>query len=213
MTNQGVVNGRSGPNGRAGVVLPEAVRATPGPQVTLGELVHALHERAFGFLLALVGLLSCVPLPPGISSLAGVPILVLGAQLLLGRDEPRLPRRLLALRLPRDRLVAGLERLAPHLAWIERLTRPRRPLLFRALVPRPVGAVLLVLGAYITFPMMFTNIPPAMATVVIAVALIEDDDLLLALGFVGALLALTISTVLAAGLLTALGWGLRAAIL
>lgn len=204
--------GAAAASGRASAVLVAALRAGSDAQVTLGELVHALHERAFGFLLALVGLVSCMPLPPGLSSLAGVPVLVLGAQLLRGREEPRLPRWLLARALPRARLIHGLERLAPRLAWIERWTRPRRPELTRALAPRPVGAVVLVLGAYITLPMMFTNVPPAMATVLLAVALIEEDGLLLAIGFLAAALALALSTVLAAGLVLAVGVGVRAAV-
>ncbi|MDT8266424.1 exopolysaccharide biosynthesis protein, partial [Roseomonas sp. DSM 102946] len=69
-------------------IIAEVAAACPGERITLGEMAEAFGDRAFGLLI----LLLCLPaLLPGMASVFGLPMLLLGAQMGLGRQMPALP--------------------------------------------------------------------------------------------------------------------------
>lgn len=184
---------------KASQALAAALTATTGERVSIGDLVAALHERAFGFMLLLVALLNCIPLPPGGSTIAGIPVVILGVQMLFGRHEPWLPAFIARRTFRRLDLLAAVGRIAPYLGRLEKVARPRSPKLVQFLQPVIVGLFVTVLGLFIVTPMVFTNIPPAIAAVVLAIALIEEDGLMLLAGIGGAMAAMAISATLAVG--------------
>lgn len=185
-------------------VLVEVVGAPGSDSITVGEIVDGIRGRAFGLLLLLFGAVDVVPLPPGASSLAGVPVLIIGVQMALGRPRPWLPQVLRRRSFEREKLVNGLRRIEPYVRALARVSRPRWPRVVRALFPRFVGTVVIVLALVIMLPAFFTNTPPALATVLLAIALIEEDGLLLIVGLAAAVLAVAISAVLAGGLIAVL---------
>jgi hypothetical protein len=70
-------------------IVSEVAAAFPGERITLGEMAEAFGDRAFGLLtllLLLPGLL------PGMASVFGAPLLILGVQMGLGLRVPKLPR-------------------------------------------------------------------------------------------------------------------------
>jgi hypothetical protein len=188
---------------KASQALAAVLTATDAERVTLGELVAALHERAFGFILLIVALINCVPLPPGASTIAGIPVLLVGVQMLFGRHQPWLPAFIARRSFRRLDLLAAVQRISPYLARLEKVARPRYPRLLHALQPNVVGLTVVALGLFIVTPMVFTNIPPAIASVFLAVALIEEDGLVLAVGLVLAIAAMMLSATLAASAVAA----------
>ena len=69
-------------------LVAEVATQCPGERVTLGEMTEAFGDRAFGLLI----LLLCLPgLLPGMASVFGTPMLILGVQMGLGFRQPRLP--------------------------------------------------------------------------------------------------------------------------
>ena len=63
---------------RTSDLLANYARHLNGERVTLGELVALLGNRSFGLLLLLFALPNLVPLPPGSSTVFGLPLLLLG---------------------------------------------------------------------------------------------------------------------------------------
>jgi hypothetical protein len=189
---------------RTSQLLRTAIAASDTERVTVGEIVAALRRRAFGLVLFVVALVNCVPLPPGVSSLAGIPVFLVGLQMLLGRPRPWLPRSIRRRSYRRSALLEQLTSITPYLQVFERIARPRLPRLTFFLVPRVVGFVVVLLSLYIMVPAVFTNIPPALAAVFIAFAMIEEDGLLIATGLAVGFVAMAISTVLAGGALLVL---------
>ena len=169
--------------------------------ITVGEFVAVLDRRAFGVVLLLLGMISVIPLPPGVSSLVGVPILFFGFQLLLGWHRPWLPaflRRRTFTRAHFGHLLYVSER---YLKYVESFCWPRLPLVAWFVSPYLVGAVVVVLSLYIMAPIPFVGVLPSIVVVVLALALIEGDGLILLVGLFGAAFALFISTTLATGAL------------
>jgi hypothetical protein len=204
MEMDAAVTAAATPNGSlvrqpASRMLVAALTASSAETVTIDEIVKALRRRAFGLVLMLVALINCVPLPPGISSLAGVPVFLIGIQMLIGRRIPWLPLWLRRRSFNRAALLQALHRIEPYLARVERVSRPRLPRVVGIVNPHLVGAMVVLLSLFIMTPLVFTNIPPAMASVFLAVALTEEDGLLLLIGLVLAIAAMALSATLAAG--------------
>jgi len=98
----------------------------------------------------------------------------------------------------------------PVLLRIEKLCRPRHVQLFRFVPTRLLGGFIALLAVCVMIPLPFTNFFPSLATVVIAVAVIERDGLLLGLGMVFGIGAAVLSTAITAGVAGMLLMGLKA---
>ena len=168
-------------------------------RITVGELVAALDRRACVVVILRCGLLSCMPLPPGIASLVGVPIFLLGGQLIRGKHKPWLPAIIRRRTFRRGDLAKYVLVRNDWIRYIESFFRPRLLTLTWLLSPYVVGAVVMLTALYIIVPVPFLGFLPAVALVLLAVALVENDGLLLVIGLAGAIAAMAVSTFFAAG--------------
>src|SRR5918993_1800459 len=64
----------------------------PAAAVSLGDVLDAFGDRAFGALMLLFAAPNMLPLPPGLSAVLGAPLLFVTAQLMLGRPTLWMPR-------------------------------------------------------------------------------------------------------------------------
>src|SRR5262245_29136652 len=91
-----------------GPLLPTLDRLFSGPResvLTLGEFVRGLEGRSYAFTIAALDLPNCIPTGiPFLSTLTGVPMLLLMAQGYLGRPTPQLPGFIARRGLPRGKL-------------------------------------------------------------------------------------------------------------
>ena len=171
------------------VILDKLARDAPPSEVTLGWILGNLRERSFGIVMLLVGL---VGLLPGVSTFAGMLLAVPAIQLMLGRDEPILPARVVNRRFSTQRLTRLIARVTPGLRLIERAVRPR----LRVPVgprKRVVGLLTLLLGGTLLIPVPFSHLLPIAAIVLLAFAFLEEDGLILTIAVAVALLSLAVS--------------------
>ena len=91
-------------------ILLWLIDAAPEPRIQLGEIVRGLGDRTFGFLIFIFAMPNGVPGPsiPGLSTITGVPLIVVALQMALGRPRPWLPGWLARCSLPRAGLRAVL---------------------------------------------------------------------------------------------------------
>lgn len=173
------------------VILNELLGEAPAEQVTVDWLLARLGDRSFGIVLLLLGSFGLLP---GSSAVAGVLLVILAFQMIKGRSGPSFPRRFSNRQFSTRRLAALVHRVVPVLHWLERLIRPRWVTPFLA-TRRVVGAVVLLLGLSLLVPVPLSNIPPALAIMLLAFAYLEEDGLLLCI-------ALAIAAGLLAGVAT-----------
>lgn len=159
-----------------------AERGSSG-RVTLGEMMEAFGERAFGLLMIVFSLPNLVPVP-GIGALFGIPLLLLALQLALGRPKPLLPRGIEAKSIDRASLRRMVDAVEPRLRRVESILRPRYTMLFSPVMDRVIGAFVALCSLSIIIPFPGTNFPPAVAVILISLAVAEEDGVYLALGFV-----------------------------
>ncbi len=161
--------------------------------VTVGDLMAALRNRAFGLSLILFGLPNLLPIP-GLPILTGIVLVVLALQIVVGRDVPWLPDRIARATLPRAKLTAVMDRTLPLLASIEKVTKPRFGLAAGPTARRAVGLAVLILAILlIVVPIPWIgSMPQGLALCVFGLGLTERDGVLVTAGFLLAAIATAI---------------------
>ncbi len=150
-----------------------------GETVLIGTLILKFRRRSFGGIFLI---LSALGLLPGISTVAGVAMLIPAVQLMLGFRAPLLPRFVRRRRI-RVELVRNLAaRAIPIVRRIEKLSKPRWPKAAGASVQVLVGALSIGLALLIMLPLPFTNFPPALAFLAISIGLMERDGVFICIG-------------------------------
>jgi len=172
------------------------------PVLTVGQMLEQFDSRAFGAMLLVFGLLNCLPLPPGSSTILSLPILLLAPQIAWGSDIPWLPRRLVEHPLKRDDLRGLFRRLTPIVRRMELVTRPRLKILFGPVGERLIGVVCTLLALVLVLPIPLGNLAPGATVAVLALALLQRDGLLALLGYLMAAVSVGL-LVLSAGVVAA----------
>ncbi|MDO1560215.1 exopolysaccharide biosynthesis protein [Brevundimonas sp. 2R-24] len=175
--------------------------------LTLAEIRDRLDERAYGLLILLLSIPCLVPGLYGVPQVVGLVIIVIAAQLLLGREEPWLPGWMLRLRARQSWLNAMADFSEQRLGWIDRLSRPRL-LMFSTGFGERLAAVFMIL-ATLTIVLPLTNTIPSVALALLAVGLIQRDGLFVLGGCAIATAWIGLLSAVGVGLLIGADWALR----
>jgi hypothetical protein len=171
-------------------ILIALAEATRGERISFGDMVDAFSARAYGPLIVLFAAPNVLPVAlPGISAVLGAPLILLTAQLMLGRRHPWLPGFLRRRSLARASFESLVARIVPRLRRLEAMIRPRLLLLTGVAGTRLIGATGLLLSTIIFLPIPFGNMLPGLALVLMAVGLLGRDGVAVlaggAIGIVG----------------------------
>lgn len=184
----------------ASAALARLAEEWPTERVSLGGLIDALEDRAYAILILVLAVPNIVPNPvPGLSGVMGVPLALICLQMALGRTQPWLPGFIARRSVSREGFRRVMARALPRVRWLERLLRPRLPVLSTWAAERVVGAVCILLAILLALPIPFGNTPTALALTVLALGLVERDGAFVA----GGLAAAAVAT----GIAVMLGWG------
>lgn len=170
------------------VLLFRLANDTSRERISVGDLLTMLGDRAIGALMFFFAAPNILPVPPGVSTLLGAPLLFLSAQLMLGM-RPWLPGIVTRRSISRDDLAALVRRIVPWLAKAEKLLRPRVPVLARPPVEYFVGLVCLVLAAILMLPIPLGNTLPALAISLLALGVLERDGAWITIGLFASVVA------------------------
>ena len=153
--------------------------------MTIGQLVDSLGERAFGALMFIFAVPNVIPTPPGTSAILGLPLVILTYQVMMGRQSLWLPQAVRKRQISRNMLQTFVSKVLPVMAKLERILRPRLGLVVASdLAERVIGLVAFPLALILFLPIPFGNIPPAAAIACLALGLAERDGLAVLLGYV-----------------------------
>lgn len=175
--------------------------------LTLHEIRDRLDERAYGLLILLLSIPCLVPGLYGVPQVVGLIVILLAGQMLVGREEPWLPRWFLNLRCKGSWLKAMADFAETKLGWIDRLSRPR----LRRFADGPgekLAAVFMIL-ATVTIVMPLTNTIPSIALALLSVGLIQRDGLFVLAGCAVTTVWLIVLGALGTGLLMGAEWATR----
>ncbi len=153
-----------------------------GDEITIGQLVDALEDRAFGIILLILALPCCIPFLYGVPQAVSIPLVFVAAQIVIGRHTPWLPDKLRARSFSRQAFEDMATKSAPYIRWFEVISKPRLTFLSRGVAERTLGVFLLIFSASIATPLPLTNTTPGVAVGVMAIGFIERDGILLIIG-------------------------------
>ena len=180
----------------------------PDDTLKLRDLLGGLGKRVFGMLLCVAALPAFIPIPGLAGAISGPLTMLVGVQMLIGLRRPWLPR-FIAERGPHRSSLAGFERrIAPWLARLEKVVRPR---LTTVLDSRPgtmfTGLLLVLLGLLLALPIPFTNYLFGVLLLAYALALIERDGAFMLVCWAAGIVAIAVFGILSGALAaTAAAW-------
>ena len=180
------------PRKKLAQILDELAADMSRTRVSIADLVAAMHGRAFGALLLIFAFPNAIPAIPGTSSILGLPLLFLSAQMMLGKPV-WLPKVVSLRSMSRDDFSNLVERVNPWLEWADRFTEPRLLSLSDPWALRALGAFCLVLSIVLVMPIPLGNMVPGIAICLIALGVLERDGLWIGGGVAVGLLALLVA--------------------
>ncbi len=176
--------------------LDRLVEEHPEPNLTVGQLLLSLEGRAIPLLILFLALPNIVGVGtiPGVSTLFGLPQMILAMQLVVGRRQPWLPKRALSVSLTKGELRRILDKARPWLSRVERRLRPRFTALTTPGAERALGVLLLILATVVALPIPGANNLPSVAMAVISLGLLAFDGIFVMGGVVIGLVSLVVAT-------------------
>jgi hypothetical protein len=169
-------------------VLAHVLSEMDGADSNLRDIVTSMGHRAFGPVMVLCGLFLCTPLGalPLVPAAFALINIVFALQLLARRPHPWVPDILAKAKVPYRRVAQVNAKVAPWLAKIDNVIRPRLAWVTEG--PMLVLAALVsVLLSATMFPLSvipFGVVPPAILLGLIGLSLIARDGLLLLIAMV-----------------------------
>lgn len=181
-------------------LLHDFATGNPDEVLRLGALLTGLGRRAFGMLLLIATLPAFIPIPIG-GAISGPLVVLIGAQLLIGRRRPWLPK-FLSSRGPHRHALSRFEhKVSPWLARLEKLVRPRlQQVLSHRLAAMFTGLLLLLLGLLLLLPIPLTNYLFGGLMLLFAFALLERDGALMLVAWGLGVVAIVVFGVLSGNL-------------
>ena len=161
---------------------------------SIGELMEAVGDKGFGLLLIILSLPSALPIPAlGYSTPFGICMIIIAAQIFIGRKQVQLPKRLKKIRIPL-KLVQSITSFALHfLKRTEKLIKPRQRWIHSRLGHSILSITIFAMAVFMVFPIPGTNTLPALAIFVIGISIAEEDGLIAIMAMALSILAAAFS--------------------
>lgn len=169
---------------------------TSGDRLAFSDLAAQLHYRAWGGLLLIFAAINVLPLPPGTSAFFAIPLLIVSAQMVIGRASPWFPARINRRGITKSELGRLIDKIAWLEARVERVFKPRLAQLTTPTAARAIGAVCFLLALVAAIPIPLFHIAPAAAIVLFGLALIYRDGALVIAAAVAGVLSLLLDALI-----------------
>ncbi len=187
-----------------GEKLKMVTEQLPPEGVTLVEILNLVGKDSLMLLTVFLSLVFLIPVSiPGVSTVFGAAILLIGITRLFGRSLwlPKSSRNRI---IPADKLRAALQR---ALVWFHRLEKMSRPHRLRSLTSgglmEKVNNCSLILGAILLMApfgfVPFSNTLPAIAIIFLAIGFMQRDGVCILLGYLANFVTIIYFAILIAG--------------
>lgn len=191
-------------DGSLGEQLTAIIGQLPEDRLSLGALLELFGDDGLLLLTMLLTLVFLIPVSiPGVSTVFGAAILLVGVSRVLGR-RPWVPRRLRERQLPAAKLRPGLMQGLKWVRRLEKISRPHRlPALADGRVAALTGNLAFILAALLLMApfgfVPFSNTLPALALLFYAVGFLQRDGVAILLGHLMNLLTIVYFGILLTG--------------
>lgn len=169
----------------------------PDEQLRMADVLDGLGDRSFGMLLFVSTIPAFIPIPGVGGAISGPLVILIGVQLLFGLRQPWLPKFLASRGPHRHAMARFRDLLAPWLTRLEKLVKPRAPMMLdHRAADFFTGLLLLLLGLLLSLPIPFTNYLFGALLLLFAFALLERDGWMLGAAWAAGVIAIAVFGVL-----------------
>jgi hypothetical protein len=186
--------------------LAQIIEDNQAERLSFTELAAQLHSRAWGGLLFIFAAINVLPLPPGTSVFFAIPLLIVSAQMVLGRASPWFPARIDRRGVRKTELERLIAKIQGFEMRIERVLKPRLASLTGPTATRLIGIVCFLLALLAAVPIPLFHIAPAAAILLFGLALIYRDGVLVIAAAVAAVLSIAVNVLLVGSGVVALSY-------
>ena len=168
-------------------IVDDLRQANGGDTVSIGEIVDAFGHRGFGALLGVPALISISPLGavPGASFVIAIILILVGAQLALGRQYPWLPDMIRNRTVSADKVDRGTAVMRRWSQRIDRWLHERLQLLVAGPANRlmALASVVLAISFFPVILIPWGVVLPSLIILLFAVAIIARDGVSALIGW------------------------------
>lgn len=162
-------------------------RTGDSDRISIGMIVDAVGEGAFGPMLVVVGLILVSPLSgvPGAPTTMGAVVMLIAIQLLLRRKRLWLPQSLLRRTLSQKKLSKSIGWIRRPASFIDNRLQPRMTVLTRGfgLFPIPIFCILIALSLPVMEFVPFSATSAGLVLTAFGLSLVAQDGLLALMAF------------------------------
>lgn len=184
-------------------LLHNTLASHSGEFISFGELIDGLKDKGLALLIAIVALPISIPVPtpPGFTTLFGVPLCILTAQLFYRLEHPWLPQWLRNKTMKVSTFKNMLAKAEPLFMKLAVFFKPRHQRFLTPHSERVIGVLAFICAVCISLPILFANAIPSAAILIMSLAILYRDGLAAVIGMViatiGILIAIVVVTVTA----------------
>jgi hypothetical protein len=175
-------------------------RLFAGPReslLTVAAFLEGLDTRSYPFIVAALVVPNCIPTGiPLLSTITGIPMVLVVAQAFMGRQSPWLPDTIGRRALSRGKLQDFLKRMRPQLERIEAKIHSRRSWWVSGVMRRALHVACSINIVILALPIPLDNLFAAWAILFFCLALLENDGVMAMLGWLLTALTLVWTTFL-----------------
>ena len=177
-------------------LLHDTLNQHVGEKISFGEIVDHLKDKGLALLIAVLAFPVALPIPtpPGFSTLFGVPLCILTAQLIYRSEHPWLPMWLRNRKIKIEIFRGFVNKAEPFLIKVAKFLKPRNPSMLTESSERIVGVLAFLCSVSIALPILFGNAVPSAAIFIMALGIMYRDGLSVIVGMITAVIGLIIST-------------------
>lgn len=152
--------------------------------IKIGTLLKSIDSGGFALLNLIFSIILMIPLPPPIAIIAGLIVMFLSFQMIIGMKEVWLPKFITEKSIKRSTLTIIVEKSTVYLYKLERFTRRRFTFISNPITERIIGAFIFFLAGITLTPIVFANTIPGLAIILISFGMINKDGLMVIIGFI-----------------------------
>lgn len=176
--------------------LKKLVDKVSDSKTSVFELIEDFQENAILLTIIFFAIpIACpLPLPPGLATILGVPLIILSIQLAFGSKKVRFPQKISNCRIKNSTLAVIANKIMPVVVAIERYVKPRTEFAKSIYCEQIIGLFCLISSIAASIPLPFTKGIPAFSIIVMVLGLLNRDGVAMIVGVIIAMVGILIST-------------------
>lgn len=162
---------------------------------TLQDIEYSLGSRGFSLMLLLFSLPLAIPIPvpPGFTTFASIPLIIFSMQMILGGKHPWIPKWLAKKNIKRSTIETLVKKANFFFYKIEKISRKRFSIFDNCVAEFLLKIFYLTCAVSIANPIPLTNMIPAIGIIIVSFGSINQDGVIVSIGLILGIIGLIIS--------------------